>query len=63
MSFFAAREKAGKTQAEAAQYMGVTAGAISQWENGIAAPKIERLKKLAAFYNCTVDELLKEDSA
>ena len=62
MSFLAARERAGKTQTEVARHMEVTTGAISQWENGISAPKIERLKKLAAFYGCTVDELLKEDT-
>ena len=63
MSFLAEREKAKKTQLEVARHMNVTPGAVSQWETGYSAPKMERLIKLAEFYGCTVDDLLKEDRA
>ena len=59
--FFDERKKAGKTQAEAAEAVGVTCSAVSQWESGITRPRMLTCFKLAAFYGCTVDDLLKEE--
>ena len=61
MSFKSARFKAGKKAAEVAEYMGVSAVAVSQWENGVFFPTIDKLQKLAAYYDCTIEELLEDN--
>lgn len=61
MSYRSARQKAGKTVAEVVAQIGVTDGAVYQWECGFSNPTVEKLRKLADFYGCTVDELLKEE--
>lgn len=61
MSFKKARESAGFTLAEAAEKIGVSFQAISLWETGKSMPSSARLGKIAKAYNCTIDELLKED--
>lgn len=53
------RTKSGLSQAELAEKLGVTDKAVSKWENGSAKPKTETVRKLAAFFNISVDELLK----
>ena len=53
------REEAGLTQKQLAHLLGITQGAVSQWESGISKPRADTLKKLADLLNCTVDELLK----
>lgn len=58
------REAAGKSIKETAAHMGVTVGAVSQWEHGLYKPSINKLPKLAAFYGCTIEQLLEsEDTA
>ncbi len=42
-----ARKKAGMTQAELAEKLGVPYQSVSQWERGLRKPKIETLKKFA----------------
>lgn len=61
MSFRSARLKAGKKVTEVMAHMGVSDGAVYQWETGISFPTTAKLKKLAEFYGCTVDELLAPD--
>lgn len=60
MGFARARARAGVSQQEVAAYLGVTQGAVSQWENGLSRPSIKRLSRLAELYGCTIEELLKE---
>ena len=36
-------------------------GVIARWEKG--NPRVDLLKKVADFFNVTIDELMKEDSA
>ena len=62
MSFRSARLKAGKKVAEVMEHMGVSDGCVYQWETGITFPTVAKLPKLAAFYGCTVDELLSDES-
>lgn len=55
------RKKAGLTQMQVAQALGITDSAVNQWEKGKTFPKTEQLPKLAKLLGCTVDELLKEE--
>ena len=61
MGFREARKNAGKTVAEVMEYMKVTDASVYQWESGFTYPKPSRLQKLAAYYGCTVDELLRDN--
>lgn len=61
MSFKSARIKAGKKVSDVMAHLGVSDGAVYMWETGMTFPTVEKLKKLAEFYGCTTDELLKED--
>jgi transcriptional regulator with XRE-family HTH domain len=54
-----AREMRGFTQMDLAKRMGVTQGAVSQWETGTSLPRADLLPKLADVLGCTVDELLR----
>lgn len=53
-----ARREAAMTQEQLAQELGVSAQAVSKWENGQSYPDITLLPKLAALFRCSVDELL-----
>ena len=44
------REEKGFTQAEIAEYLGLSRQAISQWERGIAYPDIDNLMLLCKLY-------------
>jgi transcriptional regulator with XRE-family HTH domain len=57
------RKKAGVTQGELAEKLGVTQGAVSQWENGDTKPSVELLPKLASVLGCTIDDLFRKDEA
>lgn len=61
MGFKMARNKAGKTLLDVQKEMGVSAVAIHNWESGAYMPRADKLKQLAEFYGCTVDELLEPD--
>ena len=52
------RRKAGLTQAELACQLGVTNKAVSKWENGKTKPTTNVLRKMAALFGVSVDELL-----
>ena len=54
-----ALRKAGSiTQEELAAELGVTAAAVSKWENGVCLPDILMLCALADYFGVTTDELL-----
>ena len=53
------RRQAGYSQAALAQLLGVTNKAVSKWETGASKPSTNILRKLAAVYNISVDELLR----
>lgn len=57
------REAVGMSQGELARRMGVTQGAVSQWENGSTNPEITKLTQLAQILQTTVDELLQPEKA
>lgn len=57
---FALRSRAGLSQSELARKLGVTNKAVSKWEVGKAKPGMETIRKLAALFQVSVDELLKK---
>ena len=55
------RKEAGMTQAELAAKLGVSQGAISQWESGATQPEIKHLVKMSELFGCSVDVLIKKE--
>ncbi len=55
------RRKANLTQEALAEKMGVSAQAVSKWENDQSCPDIMLLKDLAKTFSVTVDELLSSE--
>ena len=52
------RIEKGLTQAQLAEQIGVTQGAIYFWEKGINEPTAGYVVKLATFFNVSADDLL-----
>lgn len=52
------RKKKNVTQEELAAELGVTAAAVSKWENGYTLPDIMMICALADYFEVTTDELL-----
>lgn len=52
------RKRLGMTQDRLAELLGVTAQAVSKWENDQSCPDINTLPKLAKIFGITTDELL-----
>lgn len=52
------RKAKGMTQDELAKKLGVSAQAVSKWENDIACPDIQSLAPLSKIFGTTTDELL-----
>ena len=53
------RESAGYKQNEISSKLGITQGAVSQWEKGLCKPNYKYLPDLAKIYDCTVDDIIK----
>ena len=52
------RKEKGRTQEDLANLMGVSAQAVSKWENDASCPDISLLPQLAQILDITTDELL-----
>lgn len=52
------RKRLGLTQDQLAEKLGITAQAVSKWENDLSCPDISILPKLADIFCITTDELL-----
>lgn len=52
------RKSCGMTQEQLAEKCSVTAQAVSKWENGLTAPDISLIPKLAELFAISTDELL-----
>lgn len=63
MSFLSARKNSGLSQASVAERLGIAPAAVCQWETGKTMPDPRRLSQIAELYGCTIEELLKPDSA
>ena len=55
------RKQSGFTQDYVAEKLGVSAQAVSKWENDIACPDIMTLPNIANLYGITVDELFENE--
>lgn len=51
------RKENGITQAELAEYLGVSPQAVSKWEQEISIPDIYLIPKIAYFFNISIDSL------
>ena len=56
------RKSANLTQNAIAKRLGVERTTICMWENKKSSPTAQMLVKLAQVLNCTIDELLKEET-
>lgn len=56
------RKQRGITQQELAVFMNVSKASVSKWKTGQSYPDITSLPLLAAYFDCSVDELLILDS-
>ena len=55
------RKKLNVTQEKLAEYLDVTAQAVSRWESGICYPDVELFPAIANFFDITLDELFEAD--
>lgn len=55
------RRKKGITQEELAKYVGISAQAVSKWENG-GVPDTELLPKIADFFEISIDRLFDREN-
>ena len=60
-SLFNARKKAGLSQEEVAEKLGVSRQTISKWELDETLPDIQQSKKLSKLYHLALDELIDFD--
>ena len=51
------------TQEQLAHLLGVSRQSVSKWESNLAYPETEKLLKLGALYQCSMDYLLKDEAA
>lgn len=52
------RKKAGFTQEQLSEALGVSVSAVHKWESGKAAPELEMLVNIAEFFETSVDAML-----
>ncbi|MBU3104944.1 helix-turn-helix domain-containing protein [Clostridium gasigenes] len=55
---YSLRKEKGVTQGELAEFIGISAAAVSKWEGGSSYPDITLLTIIATFFNVTIDRLL-----
>lgn len=61
MNIKKAREKAGLTQQDLANELGVGQSTVAMWETQNSLPRTDKLPALAKILGCTIDELLKKE--
>ncbi|MCM1545412.1 MAG: helix-turn-helix domain-containing protein [Clostridiales bacterium] len=57
------RKKAGLTQQQFADALGVTRQSVSRWESDLAFPETDTLIKMSEMFGCSIDYLLKYNAA
>ena len=61
MNIKEAREKAGLTQQDLANELGVGQSTVAMWETQKSLPRTDKLPALAKILGCKIDELLKKE--
>ncbi len=56
------RQAKGLAQRQLAEMIGVKQESITQWETGKTSPRFDRLAEIANALDCSVDDLVKDDS-
>lgn len=56
------RNMYGMSQEEIAEKIGISRQAYAKWESGATVPDIQKCKRLADFYDVTIDSLLKTET-
>ena len=56
------RKQRNLTQDQLAEAMGVSAQAVSKWENDLSCPDIAMLPNLADYFQVSIDSLLRDES-
>ena len=59
-SFYKMRQRAGLKQVDVCLKLNVSQTAISMWETGKSFPQSKLLPKIAALYNCSIDDLFND---
>ena len=62
MSIKQIRENRGISQVQLSNILAVDRSTIAKWETGMSVPRAGTLKKLAAYFGCTIDELLTDET-
>lgn len=57
----ALRKKAGWSQEELAQQLGVTRQSVSKWEGAQSAPDLDKVLQLSRLFDVSTDYLLKDE--
>jgi len=55
------RKAKGMSQAQLAAAVGVTPGAVGQYESGITSPSLKTAMLLASVLGCKIDDLTREE--
>ncbi len=55
------RKKAGLSQEEMANQLGVSRQAVSKWESGTSYPEMDKLILMTKLFKCTLDDLVNDD--
>lgn len=55
------RERNNKTEDDLANYLGIQKKAYKRYETGEREPGIDKLYKLAKYYNCGIDDFINVD--
>ena len=55
------RVQKGLKQKELADYLGIKQNTLSQYEIGIRKPNIYVLAEIAQLFDCSIEDLIKED--
>ena len=56
------RNMYGMSQEDIAEKIGISRQAYAKWESGATVPDIEKCKRLADFYDVTIDSLMKTET-
>lgn len=62
-TIYTLRRKAGLSQEQLAEKVGVSRQAISKWEGGLSVPELDKLQALGKVFGVTLDQLVNGDAS